>query len=174
MGKKSKISYKILQNPKKEGGLNLVNLNLKDKALKATWPQILYQEPEYASLVYVTLKVPDLKDNIWRCTISPEDAGNFKTTNTFWKDVLKAWSEYNYYHDKREEKQIIWYNSEIKIGKKMIMWRDAYKKGLVYVHQLFEHQQFKSSNQVLQEYVLSQMRYNGLKQAIPKWVEKVL
>ena len=33
-GKKSKIAYNILQNPKKEGGLNLINITKKDKALK--------------------------------------------------------------------------------------------------------------------------------------------
>ena len=38
-GKKAKIAYNILQLPKREGGLNLVNLEIKDKALKATWPK---------------------------------------------------------------------------------------------------------------------------------------
>ena len=38
-GKKSKIALKILQNSKTEGGLNLVNLENKEIALKATWPQ---------------------------------------------------------------------------------------------------------------------------------------
>ena len=34
-GKKAKLALKILQNPKKEGGLNLVNFTLKEKALKS-------------------------------------------------------------------------------------------------------------------------------------------
>ena len=34
-GKKAKIAYSILQNPKSQGGLNLVNLSKKDIALKA-------------------------------------------------------------------------------------------------------------------------------------------
>ena len=35
-GKKAKIALNILQNPKTQGGLNLVNLEKRDKALKVT------------------------------------------------------------------------------------------------------------------------------------------
>ena len=62
-GKKAKIAYRILQNPKKEGGLNLINLSNKDKALKATWPKILYQEQEYAQLVYGQMRMLVLGSN---------------------------------------------------------------------------------------------------------------
>ena len=41
-GKKAKIAYAILQNPKDQGGLNLVNLKNKDRALKVSWPQIFF------------------------------------------------------------------------------------------------------------------------------------
>ena len=50
--KKSKVAYKILQNPKNQGGLALVNLRIKDASLKATWPKILAQEKDYAEIVY--------------------------------------------------------------------------------------------------------------------------
>ena len=172
-GKKSKIAYNILQNPKKEGGLNLVNLEKKDQALKATWPQIdlLHTEPSYAELVYVIMKVSALKENIWRCSINPEDAKKFKV-NEFWKDVLVSWSQYNFYNGKRVENEIIWYNSHIKIQRKSFFWADVHKKGLLFVHQLFNNQQFKSAQMVLEEFGLSQLRFNSLKMAIPKdWKE---
>ena len=70
-GKKSKIALKILQNPKKQGGLGLVNLTNKDKALKATWPKILALEDEYSKLVYDIMRVSSLQEDIWRCTIKP-------------------------------------------------------------------------------------------------------
>ena len=68
-GGKSKIAYRILQNPIDAGGLNLVDLKRKDKALKTTWPQILYNEPEYAAMVYGFLRCRDLGDDIWRCNL---------------------------------------------------------------------------------------------------------
>ena len=170
-GKKSKIAYTTLQNPKQEGGLNLVNLRKRDKALKATWPQILYSENEYAKVVYGIMGIPELQEDIWRCNLSPEDVSILDNEPDFWKDVLKYWCEFNYYGKKREENQIIWYNSDIRIRNKPFFWKRVYCSGLKYIHQLFEDQQFKTDERVKREFNLSTLRYNSLKTAIPKaWI----
>ena len=171
-GKKSKIALKILQNPKDKGGLNLVDLTRKDISLKATWPQILHHEQDYASLVYKQLRCSMLGDNIWRCRLCREDIKELKIKNQFWKDVLKCWSEYNYHHDFRVENQLIWYNSNIRIKNRPFMWNDIYSKGLSYVYQLFENMNWKSYESVKEQYGLSELRYNSLKCAIPtEWKE---
>ena len=170
--KKSKIAYKILQLPKKEGGLNLVNLRVKDKAIKATWPQILEQEEEYAQLVYQIMRCTLIQSDIWRCQLHQNDVTTLGIKNKFWEDVLTAWCEFNFYKEHRIENQILWYNSQIKIKGKCIMWNDTSKKGLKYVYQLFENQKFKEHDQVWEEYGLTKLRYNSLKVAIPKeWKE---
>ena len=117
--KKSKIAFKVLQNPKTQGGLNLVDLKKKDIALKATWPQIISKEKEYAQIVYKTMRCSTLQQNIWKCRIAPQDVKLLRIKNNFWEDVLRSWNEYNFYHNQRAENQIIWYNSNIKIGKKV-------------------------------------------------------
>ena len=166
-GKKAKIAYEILQNPKKEGGLNLVNLRKKDIALKATWPKILEKEEEYAKLVYSSMRCSQLGHNIWCCSIAPDDVRTLGIKNSFWEDVLRSWNEYNYYHEYREENQILWYNSRIKISRKIFFWDDCYKRGLLYVHQLYENQKFKSEQKVWEQYGLTTLRYNSLKVALP-------
>ena len=167
-GKKSKIAYNILQNPKKEGGLNLVNLVNKDKALKATWPQILYQEEDYSIMVYATMRMSTIKEDIWRCSLSAQDAKKLKIPNQFWEDVLSSWCEYNYTQPYSIDNQLIWYNSRIRIGGKPFFWADAFKKGLKYVHQLFSNECLQSPEQVEQQYGLHKLRYNSLITAIPK------
>ena len=170
-GKKSKIAFSILQNSKYEAGLNLVNLQRKDIALKSTWPQILHQEAEYSKIVYSIMKVTPLDDNIWRCNLDPKDIGKIKLGSKFWEDTLRSWCEYNYYGTKREENQIIWFNSMIKIGGKPIFWKDVYNRGLVYIHQLFEECTFKTELQVFNEFGLTVLRYNSLKTAISRqWI----
>ena len=169
-GKKSKIALGILQLPKQEGGLNLVDLKKKDISLKATWPRILHEEVEYEKLVYTQLRCSKIGRNIWRCTIHPDDVTKMKIRNNFWKDTLWCWSHYNYYKNLREDNQIIWNNSHIKVAGKMCMWNDIYLRGLVYVHQLFKDQDFKSDQEVFNEFGLGTLRYNSLKMAIPeKW-----
>ena len=170
--KKSKIAYNILQNPKNQGGLNLVNLKKKDMALKATWPAILEQEQEYASIVYQQMRCKDLREEIWRCSIEPEDVKSLKIGNPFWRDVLYSWCSYNYYLDRCIEKELIWYNSKIKVNYKMIFWKDVYQNGLKFLHQLFVGGRLKTDLEVAQEFKLSTMRYNSLKAAIPKqWIQ---
>ena len=167
-GRKSKIALKVLQLPKQEGGLNLVSLHNKDISLKATWPIILHQEQEYASLVYTIMRCSQIGQDIWRCSLQPADVKALKISSTFWEDVLKCWCQYNYYGEIREENQIIWYNSKIKVKGRPIMWADVYNKGLKFVHQLFELGSFKSEQVVMQDYGLTVLRYNSLKVALPQ------
>ena len=165
--RKAKIAYRILQNPKTEGGLNLVNLTKKDQSLKATWPYILYQEEEYAKIVYGLIRCTDIQEDIWRCNLHPEDVSTMGIKSEFWYDVLKAWCEYNYYHDTRVDNQIIWYNSKIKVGGKIVMWTDIFRNNLMYVYQLFQGGKYKSFQLVKEQYGLTKIRYNQLKSAIP-------
>ena len=141
--RKSKIAYQVLQNPKYAGGLGLVNLKNKEIALKATWPKILYHETEYEQLVYSLMRVSTLGRDIWRCRLEQEDVELLKTSNIFWKDVLKSWCKYNFSCKYKEENQIIWYNSLIRIKNKPFFWKDVYCRGLKYVHQLFQEQGYK-------------------------------
>ena len=172
-GKKSKIAYANLQNPKDQGGQGLVNLKLKDMALKATWPQILFMdEDEYANMVYGTMRCTAMGCDIWRCSIKPEDVSSLGIQNQFWNDVLFSWSTYNSNCYTRIENQFIWYNSQIKIGKKIFFWKDVYEKGLKYVYQLFQDKQFKNFECMHQEYGITVMRYNSLKAAIPEYMRK--
>ena len=166
--KKAKIAYKILQNRKEQGGLGLVDLTIKDKSLKATWPRILYTEQDYASMVYAILRLNGIRENFWRCSLMPDDIKHLKISSEFWENVVQAWSEYNYYLNREIENQIIWYNSRIRIAGKPVMWNDAQRKGLLYVHQLFENLQFKSGEQIMEQFGLTQLRYNSLKVALPE------
>ena len=167
-GKKSKIAYKTLQLPKEEGGLGLVDLIHKDEALKATWPKILNQEKNYAKMVYGLMRVKDIGEDIWRCNFDPATCAKFKLSNEFWTNVLKSWSSINSWYNFRIENQLLWYNTNILVKKKVIMWKDVNEKGLKYVHQLFENQQFKLYQQVKREYGLTELRFNSLKMAIPR------
>ena len=171
-GKKSKIAYSILQNTKDQGGLNLVNLERKDKSLKASWPKILETEQEYAELVYQQLRCTTIKKDIWRCSLLKQDVVKLGLKNSFWQDVLMSWCEYNYYVNRDIQNQIIWYNSRITIKNTPFFWRDCYTKGLKYVHQLFKEQKFKSYEEVYEEYAITKLRYNSLKSTIPaEWRE---
>ena len=63
-------------------------------------------------------------------------------------------------------------NSHIRVANRPIMWKDIHGKGLMYVHQLFVEQKFKSFEILNRQYGLTLMRYNSLRAAITtRWVD---
>ena len=166
-GSSSKISYQILKNPPELGGLKLVDLKNKDKALKATWPQILNKETQYAEMVYFQNNIK-LKENIWRANLSPKHSKVLQIKNTFWEDVIKAWCEFNHTETEITDNQILWYNSEILVQNQPFLWETPYNNGLMYVHQLYHNGVMISREQLKQLYGITTLQYNTLTVSIPK------
>ena len=166
--KRAKIALKILQAPKKYGGQKLINFRIKDKSLKATWPFILQAEPEYSIMVYNNID-STLCENIWRCNLLKDDVKHLHISNPFWQEILEAWCEFNFDNKHRVENQILWWNSRIHINNKPIRWDKAYKKGLLYVHQLYNADgMLKSALEINRAFDLNFMEYNSIVTAIPK------
>ena len=169
-GKKAKIKMSILQASKPNGGVKLVNLKMRQCAIKASWIQILSRDRKLATLVYHFTNA-HLKDHIWRCNFDKQDVLFIlkESCNIFWYQVLQAWADYNFEQNPTMAKsQIIWYNSHIKIGGRLVWWEKAFHKGLVYVHQLFQGGEVKSAISIFNEFGISFMEYNSLISAIPK------
>ena len=166
-GHKPKISKKVLQGRKEDGGAGLVNFHRKDAALKTTWYQILKTDNKLANLVYQTLQ-PVLREDIWYCNLTPTEVDTVygQTVNTFWADVLKAWYAIPGFEYRKPS--FLWYNSQIRIGNEPVFWEDPYVKGLKYIEQLYQSGVVKSYRQVQQEFGLTLMQFNSLISAIPR------
>ena len=118
-GRRPKILLQVLQNDKKEGGLGLTNIVIREEALKASWVSFLHKDSFLCEIAFQALS-PVLRENIWRCNLKKDDVKLlFKTS--FWTDVLEAWTILNFEHtvEKRDDilNQIIWNNSLLRIEK---------------------------------------------------------
>ena len=111
-----KISLKMLQGNKADGGLGLVNLHIKDASLKIGWISYLFTDPELMNLAYTCINC-SLKENIWLCNLKVNDIKTVLTPrgkDSFWIDVLRSWATLNYQPQIKQEKgQFIWLNSLI-------------------------------------------------------------
>ena len=85
-GARPKISRAVLCRMKKEGGLKLVDYNMKDDSIKVTWSKILQSEPKLKALVYKNNR-NILEDLIWSCNLNPKDVGEIICDN-FWKQNI--------------------------------------------------------------------------------------
>ena len=79
-GKKSKVPLEVMQRSGIQGGVKLVDLRLRDVALKVSWVQILANDEKTANLAYSFLD-NDLKQWLLDCNIKKEDVVHVKIGN---------------------------------------------------------------------------------------------
>ena len=180
-GKRPKIPLKILQLPKKQGGMGLCNFNERHKSMYVKWIPYIRDKPSF-EYVHKWL-CPKLKSIVFECNTSIQDIKViFK--DSFWRDVLMAWSEINYKwpQDIGEIKeQIIWYNTEIKCGKKTLTPRsELVDKGILRVRDFLDENnkwltEYEFCEKFEVKYSSNWLWYRNLMDAIPGiWKTMVL
>ena len=169
-GGKPKIKLQTLQASKQEGGLGLINLKIKDQALKVSWPQMLKSDEYIQRFMFKSLS-NILKNLIWEVNLQSSDV-ELLFGMGFWQDGLKAWAKYNYVSDEEDVSfpaQIIWYNSKIKVNGKPILIQPAYDNGLVRICQLINLEGGLLSVDICcTMFNLMVMQYNAIVSALPK------
>ena len=174
--RKPKIKLSTLQKNKRDGGAGLVNLRIKDDSLKIAWISIIQTDIMIEKFAYLSLNSTMCND-IWRCNVIEKDiVVTFR--DTFWRDVLIAWSKYNSHTPANRSEivnQIIWYNSHIKCDKKVLFIKGSYEAGLITISQLIlPNGQFMPINIICAMFSLSVMECNSILSAIPKHWKKMM
>ena len=166
---KPKIALRTLQLSKKAGGLNLVNLRHRQTAIKCTWIQALHKDTKCADLAF-SLLAPTLKFDIFKCNLSEKDMEHYKCPSIFWKEMLGAWMMYVRCEQDSSSvcAQTLWWNSRIRINDKPVLWKKAYNRSLLWVSQLYEHNQLIGAETAEDKFYLSYMEYFSLLSAIPR------
>ena len=169
-GRKPKILLKNLQLEKHQGGLKLVDIVKKDKALKLSWLKWLHEDEFLAQHAYQKLSLV-LAQQIWKCNLKTNDIEAL-FGKSFWRDVLSCWAEINFQKDENYVtimKQMIWYNSNIRINNKPFIFKKACLEGLMYVCQLFNQDgTILPADHFVRFYNCNVMQANMLISAIPK------
>ena len=130
-GKHSKTALKILQNPKKAGGLKLCNFREKEKALKISWVARLENRDDM-QYVYQWL-LPMIGKEIWLLNLSSERAKQLIQIDSHWRRVLIEWCSTNHqsmFSGKEVLNEIIWYNSNVCVNKCTLINSDCWKANL--------------------------------------------
>ena len=169
-GRKPKINIHRLKLDKKRGGLNLVDLKVKDDSLKAAWVRNVSEDKFLRAMAFQQLD-PNMQEFIFRCNLKESDIKSI-FTDSFWRDVLLAWSKVNYLEnpDKNEVlSQFIWYNSRIRQANKIFKSKKAIKNGLLRIVDLIDEnlQIFLSPEAIVEKYNIDIMLANAIITAIP-------
>ena len=138
--KRAKVALDTLQSDFKDGGLHLVNIRNKQKALRIAWIgrlekcDLLLKSQAYEFL-------GDLGEEIWNCNLSHNDVIVQYGYENFWAKILVNWCEINFWELQTKAQvmdQIIWRNSHIKINNRTVMWPHWLQKGIMYVRNIVD------------------------------------
>ena len=130
------LQGEILQKRREKGGLKLVDLSIKDSAIKISWIPILHEDQGISNIAYAHLS-PTLKEAIWLVNLKSQDVQHMQINSIFWKDVLKAWCSINY-SERLQMWHPIWLNSLIRVDGKPVMYENIAKNGLLEVSQMWK------------------------------------
>ena len=153
-GHRPKIPITTLQMLKEDGGLQLVDLKRKDDSMKVAWIKMIW-EGMYPAEIPHTILHPGIKENLWICNLHESDVDLVcKTTNVFWKDVLRAWCRLHYSKCQCKD-QVVWLNSEIRVQGAPIWWQTPTKRGLMYISDVADSDGYIDHQQISAKYGLT-------------------
>ena len=176
--KGAKISYDRLILSYKSGGLKLMDLEMKDTALKTKWIQLSsLQDTLYGEIIKNF--IPLSSKHIAEVNLAPRDV-KVLCHDSFVRDMLLAWSAINHHRPtsaNQIKNQIIWFNSFIKAKDgKPLFFKNWYNKGIIYLEQLLDRFGNYKSLAELQQYVkeINFLELHRLHKAIPKeWLRAI-
>jgi hypothetical protein len=180
--KTERIKRTTLYRTLAEGGISMPHLPTFNYALKLAWLRRLHDPNNKGSWKNLLLNKLPMGSETWACNLKFNDVASLSKyiTNKFWREVLEAWSIYNYddtVDNTDVTLQTIWFNSSIKVGHNTIFYKEWYRKGIKIIDDLLdENKQFLTFQQFVNKYNVNTdfVTYYGIIQAIPGQWKRVI
>ena len=135
-GRKPKIKPAIMKLTEDNGGLVLPDINAKINSLKIAWVK-RFMEPTNAKWKLLVKHKLVLQENfsIFHANIGPNGVKRFQNQNTFWTEVLYAWSKAVYQQPlstKDVMGQKLWFNENIQVNTLLEnnVWSELFMQGM--------------------------------------------
>ena len=147
-----RIKRDTITKPYKEGGLQMINLEVFIKALKISWlRKALDGSASTHSFACIEKQFP----RFWQMGITEIESKLVDIQNPFWKDVMEAWCQYRRKIQPKCTTQVLseplWYNSKLKY--KSMYVQNWVKCGILYIKDVVSpNGTFKSFRDVKEQY----------------------
>jgi exonuclease III len=179
-GGSEKIKRNILIGEYENGGYKMTDISSYIKAIKLNWvSRLLNMDGIWKSYL---LQIIDIEpEYLLRCNIKYKDLPFKKKLNQLklWEEIMKFWCEENYEENidtiQKIMNQSIWLNSNIKVNKQVILWKNWLEEGFKWLADLIfmdnnGRMRFMTHEEIKDFQIknFSTMDYNSLMSAIPK------
>ena len=184
--KPHRIAYAKLIQDHNDFGIKLVDLEVKNLALKVVWANRIYSRPkEEVGWFYENLPIHD--ERIWFCNTKPEDIDRMRpkqykdSCKVNW-DIWRAWACYNYQEEIETEEEIlstmICGNSLVRVENKPIFRAKVVNSKVDTIMHIFNPHDRKlmSYENLIANYgnVMDFITYCSIRAAIPKKWKEIL
>lgn len=173
-GRKPKIAREVLICDKKQGGLRLVDIEARQRALKMQWVIRIKNDGIWSTLFNGMLK-ENLGNLIWVCNLHSKHVKYIfrEGTDLFWVQIAEAWASCNFKNQTEKlnvGEQVIWYNSNILVQNRPMLFINAFNAGIMYIQDLIQNDgSFKDFEQIGAEFgdCMNWLQYRQICEAIP-------
>ena len=172
--RRPKIKRAVLYSDKQNGGLSIPNIHFKNVSFKVAWVKRLLENQAH----FLTESKFLHDQYFWKCNFDVKAVNQIleiiKVKSVFWKDVIQSWSEVNYKAPETADEivsQILWFNSNIQIGKKVVYYPNLASRGIHCIKDLMNEHGIMDFNSFKNKYprvTLNFVQYYGLIDAIPR------
>jgi hypothetical protein len=177
-----KIKRTVLIGDYNDGGFKMTDLDSYIEAIKLSWiDRLIKIDGIWKQEVINKMKIAPL--DFSRLNIEYKDLPFNFPINSIWDEIMKIWCKENYYHPSNIDEiynQPIWYNSHIKVNKKVIHWKKWNDFGIYWMADIiFEENdtlRFLTYEELAEGNTsnINWMEYNSLMSAIPKNWKKII
>jgi len=182
-----RIKRKTLIGDYENGGLKMIDITSQSKALKVKWlEKLLHSKEKLVNEFWIHWVICNLPkaspEYILKCNLDKKDVTSIIrfTKGTFWYEIFWEWCYLN--HDPHPNTiedilhQTLWFNSHIKVGKKVVFNKKLYDAEVRYVKDIMHEGKFLSLEALKQKYHvdISFIEYGGIVNAIPGEWKKYL
>ena len=140
--KPDKIKRQTLAQDYEKGGLKMLDIYKFLNSLKASWIKRLLDEKNKGMWKYFYNKKLEKYGNelIFECNITESDMKRFFPNKGFLQDVLIAWSKIKCNQIPiNKGKEIIWNNSNLKIGEETFFDKKWYERGIQLIEHIYDY-----------------------------------
>ena len=177
-GKRPKIPLECLKMHKSDGGLGLVDLRTKHRALlkKCMYSCLTNETLQELFITKANMRI-DIS-LLLQCNLNEKDA-NLVCKQGFWACVFGNWCHANYLEPQNAQavlSQVLWWNSLIRIGGKPSYYKKASINNIMYVKDIWEINRFYTFEEICLKYgdCMTWLEYNSLIAAIPNYWKYLL
>jgi len=169
-----KVTRVSVINDYEKGGLKMIDLESMEKSLRLAWLKRLCNDSNATWKTYLLHLLEPVGDLFFlNCNYEVSDS---TISSQFYHELLLWWSEFREsFASESDWKNTVWNNKEVRIDNKPVYYKNYFKSGIIYIHDLlFNLNTIDSYNYVLNKIDKSNfLQWAGLRHSIPSHLKEI-